>query len=107
VRASRALPLAVMMTLLATALVVRTRRPVPPRPVAGNPSSVAPPASGSTLRGALPHEAARVSEHAARMVHGDAHHTHRAHGHGPKVAKLAWATAVGGPVEAQVVASPD
>src|SRR5207247_1360846 len=64
-------------------------------------------ANGSTLRGALPPEPARVSEHAARMLHGDAHHTHRARGHGPKVAKLAWATAVGGAIEAQVVASPD
>lgn len=41
------------------------------------------------------------------MVHGDLHHTHRAHGHGPREAHEAWATDVGGAVEAQVTTSPD
>ena len=66
-------------------------------------ASVAPP----SLRGSLPHEPARVVDHAARMIHGDAHHTHRAHGRGPSQVKLAWSTQVGGAIEAQVTTSPD
>ena len=48
-----------------------------------------------------------MREGAARMLHGDARHTHRAHGHGPRALKVAWTVSVGGPVEAQVTASPD
>jgi outer membrane protein assembly factor BamB len=41
------------------------------------------------------------------MLHGDAHHTHRAHGHvGPKP-EVVWTFHTDGPIEAQVVASPD
>ncbi|MEO9143035.1 MAG: PQQ-binding-like beta-propeller repeat protein [Polyangiaceae bacterium] len=50
---------------------------------------------------------AAVATSAARMLHGDRHHTHRAHGHGPSKGHEAWATDVGGAVEAQVTASPD
>jgi outer membrane protein assembly factor BamB len=41
------------------------------------------------------------------MLHGDARHTHRARGRGPRAPIVAWSTQVDGPVEAQVVASPD
>jgi outer membrane protein assembly factor BamB len=44
----------------------------------------------------------------ARMLHGDARHTNRAAGRAPtSEPAVAWAHDVGGPVEAQVVASPD
>jgi outer membrane protein assembly factor BamB len=49
-----------------------------------------------------------VASHGARMLHGDAHHTNRAGSRvrtsGPSVA---WVRDVGGPVEAQITASPD
>lgn len=100
----RLMPLAVLVTLTLTALVIRgrrapTRTSSPPEPVIVD--------AGPTLRGSDFDAQAPVAAHAARMLHGDAHHTHRAHGHGPKAAKLAWATSVGGAIEAQVVASPD
>ncbi len=44
---------------------------------------------------------------APHLLHGDARRTHRSNATGPTRAKLRWTTPVGGPVEAQVVASPD
>jgi outer membrane protein assembly factor BamB len=45
---------------------------------------------------------------AARMLHGDARHTARAIGRAPKeLPRLSWSRPVGGPVEAQIVVSPD
>jgi outer membrane protein assembly factor BamB len=41
------------------------------------------------------------------MLHGDAHHTHRAHGHLPRRANVEWTTHADGPIEGQVVASRD
>jgi outer membrane protein assembly factor BamB len=41
------------------------------------------------------------------MLHGDAHHTHRAHGHVPRQPRVSWTYAAGGAVEAQIVTSPD
>jgi outer membrane protein assembly factor BamB len=42
------------------------------------------------------------------MLHGDARHTGRAAGHAPRTRPtVAWSRDVGGPVEAQVVTSPD
>ncbi len=41
------------------------------------------------------------------MVHGNAKHVHRAAARGPTTAKVAWRTEVGGPIAAQVTASPD
>ena len=40
-------------------------------------------------------------------MHGDAHHTHRAHGHLPEHANVAWTFRADGPIEAQTVVSPD
>ena len=48
-----------------------------------------------------------AGEGAARMFHGDSAHVHRARARGPVAATLAWSRSVGGPVAAQVVASPD
>ena len=43
-----------------------------------------------------------------RMLHGDARHTHRATGRAPlAMPSVVWTRDVGGPVEAQVVTSPD
>jgi outer membrane protein assembly factor BamB len=41
------------------------------------------------------------------MIHGDDHHTHRAHGHGPRVGQIAWVYEADGPIEAQITTSPD
>ncbi len=46
--------------------------------------------------------------HGARMLHGDGRHTHRGAGRAPLSApRVVWSRDVGGPVEAQVVASVD
>ncbi|WP_394845610.1 PQQ-binding-like beta-propeller repeat protein [Pendulispora brunnea] len=63
---------------------------------------------GNSLRApVLTGAPARVPEQTARMQHGDAHRTHRAHGHGPVEPKIAWKTPIGGPIQGQVVASAD
>ena len=41
------------------------------------------------------------------MVHGDPHHTHRAHGKIPREAKIAWELRTAGGMQAQITASPD
>jgi len=43
----------------------------------------------------------------ARSIHEGPRHTHRARGVGPESARLVWSSAIGGAVEAQVVASAD
>lgn len=46
--------------------------------------------------------------HGARMLHGDASHSHRAAGHAPThLPTVSWSQDVGGPVEAQITTSPD
>ncbi len=46
--------------------------------------------------------------HATQMLHGDVRHTHRSPGRvATSLPALAWSHDVGGPVEAQVTASPD
>ncbi|HZW74779.1 MAG TPA: PQQ-binding-like beta-propeller repeat protein, partial [Caldimonas sp.] len=50
---------------------------------------------------------ARVEARAPRMLHEDAHRTHRAHGRAPTRPNLAWTYATGGPIEAQITTSPD
>jgi outer membrane protein assembly factor BamB len=112
----RVLPLVVLVVIVASALALRLRagRPkivatiVAAPPSASASSDVAPQASASAGIGAPPPEAsARVAERPWRMLHGDAHRTHRARGRLPRVATLAWTFATGGPIEAQVTASPD
>ena len=110
---ARVVPLAVLLTLVAMAIVVRARtgRPKVTAPIASPAESaklvaVAPSASGG-LGGPLLDASARVADKSARAIHGDAHHTHRAHGRVPRETKLAWTFATGGPVEAQVTSSPD
>jgi outer membrane protein assembly factor BamB len=71
----------------------------------GSASASASPATSGLGAGPPPAvEAAR----GARTLHGDARHTHRAAGHAPlELPKVAWTRDVGGPVESQVVTSPD
>ena len=88
--------------------MARPRRRLAPRarhPSAWQPGHAAPPqgaacACPAAFRGRVPR--------GARMLHGDARHTHRAAGRAPGHAPVvAWTRDVGGPVEAQVTTSPD
>jgi outer membrane protein assembly factor BamB len=111
---------AVLVAMVATAagLKWRARRVlsrasavVPAAPVASAPSVPAPlsddggpPIAPSAV--ALP--AGSDVARSVRMLHGDARHTGRAAGHAPRAKPgLAWSHDVGGPVEAQIVTSPD
>jgi outer membrane protein assembly factor BamB len=60
-----------------------------------------------SLAGPPPPAEARVAEGAARLLHGDPRRTHRARGRGPKQANVLWTFKTGGPLQAQVTASPD
>jgi outer membrane protein assembly factor BamB len=108
-----ALPLIVLATLVVVLAVVRARRaarhqasakPVQEWSVPATDAGPLPSLAATRL--ASP-SSARVSAAGARAQHGDAHRTHRARGKGPRTAKLAWKTDVGGPVQGQVATSPD
>jgi outer membrane protein assembly factor BamB len=104
---------AVLVAMVSTAVSLRLRSR--PRAAAssrqgatapmGSASASAAPASSGLGAGPPPAvEAAR----GARTLHGDARHTHRAAGHAPlDRPSAAWTRDVGGPVESQVVTSPD
>jgi len=111
---ARAAPLAALVAIAAVAMAGRVLRPasIAPDPsVSGRHGAGARAASGSpgtaSLAGSLPQVAARRVEHAPRALHGDARRTHRARGHGPRTARLAWSYEADGPIEAQVTTSPD
>ena len=71
----------------------------------GSASASASPASSGLGAGAPP---VVDGNRGARTLHGDARHTHRAAGRAPlELPSAVWTRDVGGPVEAQVVASPD
>ncbi len=109
-RARALLPLAVLVTILATAAAVRhggSRGRV-----ANLPARVTASLSASDAAAPLPglrgvRADARVPAAGARTFHGDARRTNRARGRGPRVAKVAWSVDLGAPIEAQVTASPD
>ena len=122
-RSSRLIPLTALVALLATVCAMRLgRRRAVVADVAGGrgvtataahlyargggDASVVPGLGAVSGRVAVA-AGARVSERGARMMHGDARRTHRARGRGPVSARLAWSVALGGPIEAQVTASPD
>jgi outer membrane protein assembly factor BamB len=106
----RVVPIAALATFAVLAVgsrIARTRRsqhgatriaPADVTPASRPPSSLAAPE---------PRAPARVAEHAARMLHGDPHHTHRATGRLPRAIHPAWTYAADGPVEAQVTSSAD
>lgn len=105
----RAVPIAVLVALATVLTGLRLRRAPSTHPVSrpsANTDATAPPVS-DLAAAPLNGPDAGVTDHPARMLHGDRHHTHRAHGHGPREAHLAWKYATGGPIEAQVVSSPD
>ena len=109
----RAVPIAALSALVTVLLVARVRRtpdavrmPTPARRDldcdAGDAEwkasgLVAPPFAKPGVVSVLP----------ARMLHGDARHTHRARGHGPHTTNLAFTYSASGPIEAQVTVSPD
>ncbi len=110
----RLIPIAALVALLATASAMRLSRRRDGGHGGSGPAAAGRSASptraehGLAGLGAAPAiDGGRVVARGARMVHGDPRHTHRAAGRGPTAAKLAWSTAVGGAVEAQVTASPD
>jgi outer membrane protein assembly factor BamB len=97
----------VAMVVTAAALEWRRRRAMPVAVVTIAVESHQ--VDGGAAREPLaPPPAAADASHGARMLHGDARHTARAAGRAPVTRPaLAWSSDVGGPVEAQVVTSPD
>jgi hypothetical protein len=110
----RAVPLVVLVAVTTFIVLHRSRRDSDSNAHSGaraaSPDSANASAAGSVampLRAMAFDGDAHVPSHAASMLHGDASHTHRAHGNGPRTAKATWTFDVGGPVEAQVTTSPD
>lgn len=98
----------VAMVVTAGALEWRRRRAAPTYVVKVAVAVAShPPDGGAASARTLPPPVADVPR-GARMLHGDARHTARAAGLAPRTKPaLAWSHDVGGPVEAQVVTSPD
>jgi outer membrane protein assembly factor BamB len=113
-RARALLPLAVLVSILVTAGLLRSRAPRPP-PGSAAQMTAAPgdagqdtKAASSTLRGVRAEvDAAVASAGGPRMLHGDACGAHRARGKGPREARVVWSVDFGSPIEAQVTSSPD
>ncbi len=108
----RALPFAVLVAIVVAAASARVGRrsasfDAPAAPRVAPASSSAATSLAAALTGPSPPPAASVPPGAPRMVHGDARHVHRAAARGPAVAKVGLRVAIGGPVAAQVTASPD
>ncbi len=108
-RGIRALPLAVLLCVLVAALAARLarapRREAVPLPVAS--ARVDASEGRESLGGPTPPPDADVPDAAARMIHGGPRHLHRAAARGPHDVRVGFRVDVGGPVSAQVVASPD
>jgi outer membrane protein assembly factor BamB len=100
--------LAVLVATVLTAAASKWRgADAPLRQAEADARSSAAQSAASRGLGAGPPPSA-PSGHSARMLHGDARHTHRGLGRAPAATPVvAWATDVGGPVEAQVTTSPD
>jgi len=95
----------VLVTVALAAAFARVRRPrtVAEGPVAVVSGALTIPASSGIGAGAPPEATVGTS----RALHGGPRHTHRAGARGPRVAKVGYRVPVGGPVAAQVTASPD
>lgn len=112
----RAVPLAVLCTILVAALVARraqdgsghvttTQATAPARSM---PSAKDAGVFDAPLRGPSPPPKADVPAGAPRTLHGGPRRTHRSAARGPQTStKQAWRVRVDGPVAAQVTASPD
>jgi outer membrane protein assembly factor BamB len=107
---ARTTPLAILASIVAAAVCLRVRHPAvteaPRKPRASLASS--PSAKPESLPvAAIAPKDAPVQAGPPRMLHGDAHHTHRAEGHVAKGSDVLWTFHADGPIEGQVVASPD
>ena len=108
----RALPLAVLASVVATVVVVRLRTKPPAQ--ASTETTAASATSGESATGLaarlvappLP-ASAMVTKGAPRMIHGAPTHAHRASARGPAAPKVGFRVPVGDRVAAQVTASPD
>lgn len=81
-----------------------SRRPTVPVDALGTSA----PSSAASAAVAVPVGTGPVEdEGAARSVHGGPARRHRARGHGPSTARVLWRRELGGPIQAQVTASPD
>ncbi len=110
----RAVPLAVLCTIVVVALVARRTANVhSDRVTTTQATTEATRPSGGTsafdapLRGPSPPPNADVPAGAPRTLHGGPRRTHRAAARGPRATKTAWRARVDGPVAAQVTSSPD
>lgn len=112
-RALRVVPLAALTTLVVAAVMVRARGGGAPvvAPAGLTAASIASAASTKTdapLRGPVPPPEAKVPSQPWRAIHGGPAHAHRALGRGPRTKdRVAFKVSVGGPVAAQITASPD
>lgn len=106
----RAVPIAVLVTIVVVAVVVRCASRSPATARGDAPSSAAKDGAapfGALLRGPSPPPKADVPVGAPRTLHGGPRRTHRAAARGPRSPNVAWRARVDGPVAAQVTASPD
>jgi outer membrane protein assembly factor BamB len=108
-------PITVLTATVVAAVVARkTQRPIPPPGTNDTilPSAVLEKGVSETpfdmpLRAPAPPASVEVPPGAARMIHGSARHVHRAAARGPRAPNVGFRVSVGGPVAAQVTASPD
>jgi outer membrane protein assembly factor BamB len=106
----RRLPLVVVAVLVAMVVTAAALKWSSRRPAERIAPAAAPQPSGAEAGPPVlaPAPPAVDVAHGARMLHGDARHTARAAGHAPLAKpEVAWSRDVGGPIEAQVVTSPD
>jgi outer membrane protein assembly factor BamB len=104
----RAVPIAVLVTMLVAAAIARVRRPSYVQNARIPVADARAPTSRSSggLAGPTPPPSAAVVV-GTRALHGGARHTHRAAARGPRAVKIGYRVPVGGPVAAQVTTSPD
>lgn len=107
----RAVPITVLSTLVVAAVATRQAGPIAGDSAGGRAPAAAGAANATgfdaPLRGPAPPPSADVASGAARMQHGGPRRTHRAAARGPRKVKVGFRAEVGGPVAAQVTASPD
>lgn len=103
-----------LVAIVVAAIGARVGRRAPAPPAAPPPvrvvSADASPSSSSSiapLAGPTPPPKAFAPTGAPRMVHGSPRHVHRSSARGPAAAKVGPRIEVGGPIAAQVTASPD
>ena len=104
------IPLAALVVVTVALVALKLRAPTPQAPkLSGAPLTLASGASGTSARWvpSAPSPDASVPASAATTFHGDPQRRHRSHGRGPRRVSVGFLVNVGGPVAAEVVASPD